>query len=71
MAYEALQAVVGTAIVDPKFRQGLLRRSPGILRGFGLTPEESRVISAIKEETLHGFANQLNSWISSQSAALA
>lgn len=71
MAYERLQAVVGTAIVDPKFRYGLLEKSPGVLSAFGLTSEESHVISSIKADTLQGFATQLEHWMDARSPMMS
>ena len=59
MMHERLQAVVGTALVDSKFRQGLLRKSPDILSGFGLSPEESQIVLTIKADTLQGFAREI------------
>jgi hypothetical protein len=64
MAYETLQAIVGTALVDSTFRRGLLDKSPDALSRFELTPEESAAIESIKARTFQGFAKELHGWIS-------
>ena len=38
--YETLQSIVGTAIVDARFRQELLTRPSSALKGFDLPPEQ-------------------------------
>jgi len=63
MAYESLQAIVGTAIVDSKFRRTLLSGSPEAFSGFHLTDEETAALSSIRAKTFHGFATQLQVWI--------
>ncbi len=63
MAHEALQAIVGTAIVDSTFRHSLLNRSPEALRRFELTPEESAAVQHINAKTIEGFARELHGWI--------
>jgi len=68
MAYEALQAIVGTALVDSRFRARLLNHAPDVLRGFPLTPEESAMLTAIRARTFQGFVNELHSWISRDEA---
>jgi hypothetical protein len=64
MAHETLQAIVGTAIVDSRFRSRLLARAPEALHGFELTAEESEAISAIRAKTFRGFVSELHGWIS-------
>lgn len=71
MAHEALQAVVGTAIVDSTFRRSLLNRSPEALRSFGLTPEESAAVLHINAKTMEGFAQELHGWITRNATPLA
>ena len=67
MSYEAIQAIVGTAILDKRFLHDLLnsKREQAIAR-FDLSPEEHRVITAICAETLEQFAYQLDDWIIGQ-----
>jgi hypothetical protein len=64
MAYETLQAIVGTALVDSTFRRSLLDKAPDALSRFELTPEESAAIASIKARTFQGFAKELHGWIS-------
>jgi hypothetical protein len=64
MAYETLQTIVGTAIVDADFRRDLLDKAPEALTRFELTPEESAAIAGIKAKTFRGFARELHGWIS-------
>jgi len=68
MAHEALQTIVGSAIVDPGFQHGLLNKAPGILNEFELTPEERAFVLGIQADTLQGFAQELHRWISRKSA---
>jgi hypothetical protein len=67
MSHESLQAIVGTAILDKQFLHDLLnsRREQAISR-FELTPEERRVLRAIRAETIEQFAYQLDDWIVGQ-----
>lgn len=68
MAHEALQAMVGTAIVDSTFRRSLLNQSPEALRRFELTPEESAAVQRINAQTIEGFARELHGWITRNTA---
>lgn len=61
--YETLQCIVGTAIVDARFRQELLTRPSSALKGFDLPPEQRDAIGAIRADTIQGFARQLHGWI--------
>lgn len=63
MAYETLQAVVGTAIVDSRFRRSLLAKKTDALQGFELTKEESAAIAQSEATTIQGFAQDLHGWI--------
>ena len=56
MAYENLQVVVGTAIVDSTFRRRLLNRSMEALQPFDLSSEEMDAIRSLHEDTFEGFA---------------
>ncbi|NLS79223.1 MAG: hypothetical protein GXY76_18400 [Chloroflexi bacterium] len=72
MSKEAVQAIMGTAIIDKEFSRDLLnaRRERAIAR-FELTPEERRAVSGIKAETLEQFARQLDSWLLSKEQEVA
>ncbi len=64
MAFESLQAVVGTAVIDSEFRQALLNGSRRrVVTEFGLTTEEMNAIMSIRAATLEQFAGQLDQWI--------
>jgi len=63
MAYERLQAVVGTAIVDPTFCRNLLSKDPDILASFELSLEESEAIRTVCANNLQEFAQELQNWI--------
>jgi len=64
MAYESLQAVVGTAIVDSRFRRSLLAKQADALQAFELSREESVAIAQSRATTIQGFAQDMQSWIS-------
>ena len=70
MAYESLQAIVGTAIVDSGFRRSLLTKEGDALRGFSLTKEESAAIAQSRTTTIQAFAQDLQGWITRQSACV-
>jgi hypothetical protein len=63
MAYERLQAIVGTAIVDSRFRRSLLAKQGEALQAFELTKEESAAIAQSEATTIQGFAQDLHHWI--------
>jgi hypothetical protein len=69
MAHETLQAIVGTAIVDSKFRRNLLSGSQEALSGFHLTAEETAALGSIRAKTFRGFAMQLHGLIDSEEVA--
>jgi len=64
MAYESLQAVIGTAVIDSEFRKALLNGSRrDVVKDFHLSLEEMDALMAIRAETLEQFAGQLDQWI--------
>ncbi|HID87672.1 MAG TPA: hypothetical protein EYP55_09905 [Anaerolineae bacterium] len=63
MSHQALQAIIGMAIVDREFRQALLSSSEEAVAGFDLAPEEFQAVTAIKAETFEEFAGELHKWI--------
>jgi len=69
--HETLQCIVGTAIVDSRFRQELLAQPASALRGFELTPEEREAVGAIRASTIQGFAQELHGWISRDRSKVA
>ena len=65
MAYESLQAVVGTAVIDSSFRKALLNGSRRrVIATFDLTHEEVDVVMGIRADSLEQFAGELDQWIS-------
>ncbi len=65
MAYESLQAVVGTAVIDTAFRNALLNGSRSrVISGFNLSREEVDAVMGIRADSLEQFAGQLHQWIS-------
>lgn len=64
MAFESLQAVVATAVIDSEFQRALLNGSRRrVVSDFGLTSEEMNAIMSIRAATLEQFAGQLDQWI--------
>ncbi len=61
MSREALELLVGMALVNPRFRFHLLRYPEGTLSGFDLEPHEREMILRIHEEILEDFTEEL--WI--------
>jgi hypothetical protein len=70
MAHETVQTIIGTAIVDARFRHALLKRTQEALRNFDLTPDELEALSGIRANTLHGFAHEVQLWLNKQTAAV-
>lgn len=70
MSIQALERMVGTALVDPTFRQALLdgHRSE-VIAGFELTDEERDLVLGIQARKLDGFARVLANWLDEQEAA--
>jgi hypothetical protein len=68
MAYDRLQAVVGTALVDSSFRRSLLNGSYDVLREFDLSPQEMAAVRMIEADSLQEFASQLHQWMVRQTA---
>jgi hypothetical protein len=71
MAHETLQAIVGTALVDSRFRGSLLGRQPEALRDFELTNEEFAAIAQSEATTFQGLAQDLHRWITCRTLASA
>jgi len=56
---EALELLVGMALVNPRFRFHLLRHPEETLSGFDLEPREREMILRIHEEILEDFIAEL------------
>ncbi len=64
MAYESLQAVIGTAVIDSNFCKNLLNGPRHrAIAGFNLTREEQDAVMGIRADSLEQFAGQLDRWI--------
>jgi len=62
-----MQKLVGTAITDRRFREGLLNGGrQRLLAQFGLSDEEIALLLAIHAESLEGFAAELQRRLESQ-----
>lgn len=68
MAYEQLQAVVGTAIVDSSFRDSLLSDPSSVVGGFDLSPEELQALKSVQANSLQSLASQLEVWMARRSS---
>jgi hypothetical protein len=67
MAYDGLQALIGTAVIDTDFRKALLNGSRrGAVSNFKLSGEELDAVMSIRADTLEQFAGQLDQWIMKQ-----
>ncbi len=64
MAIESLQAHIGTAVVDERFRRALLGESRSrAVSDFDLSLEEREAVIEMRAESLEQFASQLDNWI--------
>ncbi len=59
MSEHGLQSVIGTAIVDRRFRDTLLENPLAALRGFELTVAERRLAGSIRAASLEEYAGRL------------
>ncbi|MBM2826276.1 MAG: hypothetical protein HW403_340 [Dehalococcoidia bacterium] len=69
MAYEALQLVIGLALIDLEFREMLLNERAKAIVGLPLNEEEAAVILSIKATTLKEFSIKLDRWIDQKARA--
>ncbi len=63
MSFEGLQAVIGRAVVDQSFRNGLLEDPSSAIDAFELTETEFKAIATIRADDLQQFATKLHWWI--------
>lgn len=68
MSEEALNRMVGWALVDKDFRHRLLSNPAGVSTRFDLTPEERQILCDIQVNSLEQLANELCRWIKSSAA---
>ena len=65
---QALQTLLGTAMIDGQFCEHLLNgRRQELLPKFKLTEEEHCFVLGIKVDSLQGFAAAVDQWLSAQS----
>ena len=68
MSVEAVQMIVGTAVIDRRFRQTLLEKPAAAIKPFELAPDEYAVVLAIEANTLEQFARKIDEWITAKAA---
>ena len=64
MSKEAVQAVIGKAVMESEFRELLFANPDQALEGYELTDEEMAALKAIDAETMESFAGSLDERIS-------
>ena len=64
MSKEAVQAVIGKAVTDSKFRDALFANPEEVLGGYELTEAEVAALKSIDAETMESFAGSLDERIS-------
>jgi len=68
MSEQALNQIVGEALVDKDFRHKLLSNPVGVSTRFDLAPEERQVLCDIRASSLEQLAKGLCRWIESNAA---
>jgi hypothetical protein len=64
MSKEAIQDLIGHAIIDKDFMHDLLNsRRREVIARFELSPEEEYVLNNIEADTLEQFALQIDNWL--------
>ncbi len=64
MPAQAVQAIIGNALIDDDFCKALLNGSRGrVLQSFDLSGEEVEAIMAIRADSLEQFAGELHQWL--------
>jgi hypothetical protein len=64
MSLEAVQQVIGRAVVDAEFRQKLIDNAREACADYELTEEEIRALEDLDSESLQSFAGTLDARIS-------
>jgi len=60
MSWEALQELVGRAIIDKDFEHKLLHSPRDALKAMNLSPEEVKAVLSIRADSLSQFAGKLH-----------
>ncbi|MFQ6058071.1 MAG: Os1348 family NHLP clan protein [Anaerolineae bacterium] len=63
MSQEALQHIIGMAIIDTEFRRLLLHHREQAIADLDLTAEEREAILAIQADSLEELSQRLHAWI--------
>ena len=64
MSREAVEAIIGKAVLDSDFREELFANPEEVLAGYDLSEEEVAALKAIDAETMESFAGTLDERIS-------
>jgi len=64
MSKEAVEAIIGKAVVDSEFRETLFANPDEVLAGYELTEVEIAALKAVDAETMESFAGTLDERIS-------
>jgi hypothetical protein len=60
MSREALEAIIGKAVLDTEFREALFANPDEVLAGYDLSEEEVAALKAIDAEAMESFAGTLD-----------
>jgi hypothetical protein len=67
MSQVTLKRLIGTALVDREFCDGLMNgKRRTLLAGFNLTAEEHAVIASSKAESVQELASSVHDWLKDQ-----
>ena len=64
MSQEAVQAIIGKAVLDSEFRQALFADPESALEGYDLSEQEVATLKGIDSETMESLAGTLDERIS-------
>ena len=69
MSQQMLKRLVGLALLDPEFCDGLMNgKRSTLLAGFDLTEEEREVITSLESGSIREFAGSLCEWLNEPQA---
>jgi len=68
MSIEAVQTIIGRAVLDEEFRKALIDNAAKACEGYDLTEEELEALEELDGESLETFAGKLPSRISKRGA---
>ena len=71
MSQVTLKRLIGTALVDREFCDGLMNgQRCTLLAGFDLTPEEYDVVASLETESVHELVSSVHDWLKDQEAPI-